>query len=126
MGDEAAGTSCQHVRQHDWPPSDRTQVRARQLVVPSRHPGGANWVSLGDPPVCQPFADRRNCTCRHDDLIEEESDTVQAALKRLSPKESYDRVFRIRRAVMCSYQHKLLPKDQWVKPEEVLRLSLQT
>ncbi|GKT44934.1 cytochrome b-c1 complex subunit 7 [Colletotrichum spaethianum] len=34
------------------------------------------------------------------------------------PKESYDRVFRIRRAVQLSYQHKLLPKNEWTKPEE--------
>lgn len=35
---------------------------------------------------------------RADDLIPEESEDVQRALKRLSPKESYDRVFRMRRA----------------------------
>jgi hypothetical protein len=41
-----------------------------------------------------------DCTvrCRADDLIPEENDTVQLALKRLPPKEAYDRVFRIRRA----------------------------
>ena len=38
------------------------------------------------------------CTCRADDLIPEESDTVLLALKRLPPKEAYDRVFRLRRA----------------------------
>lgn len=59
--------------------------------------------------------------CRFDDLIEEETDIVQKALKRLSPKESYDRVFRLRRAVQLSYQHKLLPKNEWTKPEEVNR-----
>lgn len=36
--------------------------------------------------------------CRADDLIPEESEEVQLALKRLSPKEAYDRVFRMRRA----------------------------
>jgi len=35
---------------------------------------------------------------RADDLIPEESVVVQLALKRLSPKEAYDRVFRMRRA----------------------------
>jgi ubiquinol-cytochrome c reductase subunit 7 len=40
------------------------------------------------------------------------------ALKRLSPKESYDRVYRIRRAVQLSIQHKLLPKEEWTKPSE--------
>ena len=38
------------------------------------------------------------CTCRADDLIPEENDTVLLALKRLPPKEAYDRVFRLRRA----------------------------
>ena len=33
-----------------------------------------------------------------DDLIPEENDIVQTALKRLPPKEAYDRVFRLRRA----------------------------
>ncbi|KAJ4294622.1 Cytochrome b-c1 complex subunit 7 [Kalmusia sp. IMI 367209] len=33
-----------------------------------------------------------------DDIIPEENDVVQLALKRLPPKEAYDRVFRIRRA----------------------------
>ena len=35
---------------------------------------------------------------RADDLIPEESDVVQTALKRLPPKEAYDRVYRLRRA----------------------------
>ena len=35
---------------------------------------------------------------RADDLIPEESDTVLLALKRLPPKEAYDRVYRLRRA----------------------------
>ncbi|KAF7553427.1 hypothetical protein G7046_g7109 [Stylonectria norvegica] len=55
----------------------------------------------------------RQMGLRFDDLLEEENDTAQKALKRLSPKESYERIYRIRRAVQCSYQHKLLPKDQW-------------
>jgi hypothetical protein len=42
---------------------------------------------------------------RADDLLPEESDTAQLALKRLSPKESYDRVFRIRRAVQVLTPH---------------------
>ncbi|KAL8941605.1 MAG: hypothetical protein Q9211_001754 [Gyalolechia sp. 1 TL-2023] len=53
-----------------------------------------------------------------DDLIPEESDTVMLALKRLPPKEAYDRVFRLRRAFQCSLSHQLLPKDQQTKPEE--------
>lgn len=38
------------------------------------------------------------CLYRADDLIPEESETVQLALKRLPPKEAYDRVYRLRRA----------------------------
>lgn len=36
---------------------------------------------------------------RADDIIPEENDVVQLALKRLPPKEAYDRVFRLRRAL---------------------------
>jgi ubiquinol-cytochrome c reductase subunit 7 len=53
-----------------------------------------------------------------DDLIVEENETVLKALHRLSPKESYDRIYRIRRATQLSLQHKLLPKSEWTKPEE--------
>ncbi|KAK4934031.1 hypothetical protein LTR28_010974 [Elasticomyces elasticus] len=56
---------------------------------------------------------------RADDLIPEESEVVLLALKRLSPKESYDRVFRMRRAFQCSLSHQLLPKNEQTKPEEV-------
>jgi ubiquinol-cytochrome c reductase subunit 7 len=34
-----------------------------------------------------------------DDLISEENDVVQKALKRLPPKVAYDRVYRLRRAM---------------------------
>ncbi|MCJ1444646.1 MAG: Cytochrome b-c1 complex subunit 7 [Stictis urceolatum] len=53
-----------------------------------------------------------------DDLIPEENDTVQLALKRLPPDEAYNRVFRIRRAMQLSLSHQLLPKEQQTKPEE--------
>lgn len=42
------------------------------------------------------FSDHGNL--RYDDLLPEETETVQLALKRLPPKEAYDRVFRLRRA----------------------------
>ncbi|RMZ08529.1 hypothetical protein D0864_01718 [Hortaea werneckii] len=47
-----------------------------------------------------------------DDLIPEEDEIVQQALKRLSPKEAYDRVFRMRRAFQ------LLPKAEWTKTND--------
>lgn len=77
---------------------------------------------------------------RFDDLIPEESETVQKAIKRLPAKEAYDRVFRIRRAFQvrpippslaeeynltnhpqsqCSISHTLLPANEQIKPEEV-------
>ena len=46
------------------------------------------------------------CTIyRADDLIPEESETVLLAIKRLPPKEAYDRVFRMRRAFQVRRQH---------------------
>ncbi|KAF2184388.1 hypothetical protein K469DRAFT_580125 [Zopfia rhizophila CBS 207.26] len=60
----------------------------------------------------------RQLGLRADDLIPEENDTVQLALKRLPPKEAYDRVFRLRRAFQCSVSHQLLPKGEWTKPED--------
>ncbi|KAJ5812269.1 hypothetical protein N7474_008570 [Penicillium riverlandense] len=53
-----------------------------------------------------------------DDLIPEENLHVQNAIKRLPPKEAYDRVFRIRRAFQCSISHTLLPPNEQTKPEE--------
>lgn len=55
---------------------------------------------------------------RADDLIPEESDVVQLAIKRLPADVNYERVFRMRRATQLSLQHKLLPKAQWTKPED--------
>lgn len=52
-------------------------------------------------------------------MILEEDEQVLKALKRLPPQEAYDRVYRLRRAVQCSVTAKILPKDQWTKPEEV-------
>ncbi|KAI9752603.1 MAG: hypothetical protein M4579_005551 [Chaenotheca gracillima] len=60
----------------------------------------------------------RQLGLRYDDLIPEESETVQLALKRLPPKEAYDRVFRLRRAFQCSIAHQLLPKEQQTPPEQ--------
>lgn len=60
----------------------------------------------------------RQLGLRADDLIPEENDVVQQAIKRLPAQVNYDRVYRMRRAVQLSLQHKLLPKDQWTKPEE--------
>ncbi|EDN09127.1 ubiquinol-cytochrome c reductase complex 14 kDa protein [Histoplasma capsulatum] len=60
----------------------------------------------------------RQMGLRADDLIPEENDTVQLALRRLPPKEAYDRVYRIRRAFQLSIEHQLLAAEQQTKPEE--------
>ncbi|KAI1327358.1 14 kDa subunit of cytochrome bd ubiquinol oxidase [Xylariaceae sp. FL0255] len=60
----------------------------------------------------------RQLGLRSDDLIVEENEMVIQALKRLPPQEAYDRVYRLRRAIQCSVSHKLLPKEEWTKPEE--------
>ncbi|KAK5937855.1 Cytochrome b-c1 complex subunit 7 [Knufia obscura] len=60
----------------------------------------------------------RRLGLRADDLIPEENNTVLLALKRLPPKEAYDRVFRLRRAFQCSLAHQLLPPEEHTKPEE--------
>jgi len=57
--------------------------------------------------------------CRFDDLIEEENDVVQEALRRLPAKEQYARAYRIRIAQQCGVTHTELPRDQWVKPQDV-------
>ncbi|KAF1834976.1 hypothetical protein BDW02DRAFT_647236 [Decorospora gaudefroyi] len=59
----------------------------------------------------------RQLGLRADDLIPEENDVIQTALKRLSPQEAYDRVFRLRRAMQLSMSHQLLPKEEWTTPE---------
>ncbi|KFA61388.1 hypothetical protein S40285_03607 [Stachybotrys chlorohalonatus IBT 40285] len=73
----------------------------------------ANWYTGA--------AGYRQVGLRYDDLLEEEREATQIALKRLSPKEAYERIYRIRRAQQCSYQHKILPRDQWTKPEDDIR-----
>jgi len=70
----------------------------------------ANWYANA--------AGYRRLGLRADDLIPEENNTVQLALKRLPPKEAYDRVFRLRRAFQCSLSHQLLPPSEHTKPEE--------
>ncbi|KAF1940164.1 hypothetical protein EJ02DRAFT_435769 [Clathrospora elynae] len=79
------------------------------------------WLSRWMKPLSEYYchaAGYRQLGLRADDLLPEENDVVQTALKRLRPQEAYDRVFRLRRAVQLSMSHQLLPKEEWVKPEE--------
>ncbi|KZS89870.1 14 kDa subunit of cytochrome bd ubiquinol oxidase [Sistotremastrum niveocremeum HHB9708] len=57
----------------------------------------------------------------YDDLLLEERPDVQKALSRLTPRESYDRIYRIRRGSQASIVHHDLPKEQWTKPEDDVR-----
>ncbi|PYI00725.1 ubiquinol-cytochrome c reductase complex 14 kDa protein, partial [Aspergillus sclerotiicarbonarius CBS 121057] len=79
------------------------------------------WLKRWMMPIAQWYTDAsgyRRLGLRADDLIPEENDVVQKALKRLPPKEAYDRVFRIRRAFQCSISHTLLPAAEQTKPAE--------
>lgn len=49
--------------------------------------------------------------------------TLQA-LHRLTPREQYDRAYRMKRASHASVLHNVLPKEEWTKPQEVSPLSL--
>ncbi|KAI4855475.1 hypothetical protein E4T45_03086 [Aureobasidium sp. EXF-8846] len=78
------------------------------------------WLKRWMTPLANWYTDAagyRKLGLRADDLIPEESETVLLALKRLPPKEAYDRVFRMRRAFQ------LLPKNEQTKPEDVRPLQ---
>ncbi|CAH01082.1 ubiquinol--cytochrome-c reductase subunit 7 [Kluyveromyces lactis] len=60
----------------------------------------------------------RKMGLRFDDLIEEENELAQTALRRLPADESYARIYRIINAHQLSLSHHLLPKDKWTKPED--------
>jgi len=57
--------------------------------------------------------ERPICT-RTDHLL-----TSSQALGRLTPREKYDRAYRLKRASQASMQHAPLSKELWLKPEEV-------
>ena len=56
---------------------------------------------------------------KYDDLIPEESEVVQEALRRLPPREFQDRLFRFKRAFALSGTQNVLPSSEWTKPEQV-------
>ncbi|KAF9483779.1 ubiquinol-cytochrome-c reductase complex subunit 6 [Pholiota conissans] len=80
----------------------------------------SRWVA----PVATWYANAagyRKYGFKYDDLLVEENPEVQRALTRLTPAESYDRAYRLKRASQASVLHTPLPKDQWTKPEEDVR-----
>ncbi|KAH7930885.1 14 kDa subunit of cytochrome bd ubiquinol oxidase [Leucogyrophana mollusca] len=78
------------------------------------------WVK----PVATWYADLmgyRRMGLKYDDLQVEEHDEVQRALGRLTPREAYDRAYRIKIASHRSVLHKPLPKEEWLNPAEDTR-----
>ena len=66
---------------------------------------------------CQ-YAGYRQIGLRFDDLIAEESDVMQTAIRRLPPSESYARNYRMLTAHQCAFTHHLLPESKQLKPED--------
>jgi len=64
-------------------------------------------------------AGHRKLGLRYDDLLSEENEVGHRAVARLSPAQSYERIFRLRRAMQYSLMQKVLPEKEWTKPEEV-------
>lgn len=58
-----------------------------------------------------------------DDLLPAENPVVQEAIKRLSDKESFDRTFRLRRAVQLYMNHEYLPAQEQVSQTNVHKIS---
>jgi ubiquinol-cytochrome c reductase subunit 7 len=58
---------------------------------------------------------------KYDDLLVEETPDVQRALNRLTPKEQYDRAYRLKRASQASVLHAPIVKDQWTPLSEDVR-----
>ncbi|KIM60628.1 hypothetical protein SCLCIDRAFT_123887 [Scleroderma citrinum Foug A] len=78
------------------------------------------WVA----PIAQWYADlmgHRRMGLRYDDLQIEESPEVQRALSRLTPRDAYDRAYRMKLSLHQSMLHKDLPKEQWVPAKDDVR-----
>jgi hypothetical protein len=54
-----------------------------------------------------------------DDLIPSEGELVTEAIRRLTPADQMERLFRIRRALNLSIKKQELPKDEWTTAAEV-------
>lgn len=66
------------------------------------------WLMKWMIPLSRWYGDRmghRQLGLKYEDLLPEENEATQLALKRLPPKEAYDRVFRIRRAFQVRLLH---------------------
>lgn len=63
----------------------------------------------------------RRMGLKYDDIVADESPEIQRALERLTPREQYDRQYRMKLASHASLTHKDLPKEQWVDPKDDVR-----
>lgn len=52
-------------------------------------------------------------------VVHGQKTNMMQALSRLPANETYDRVYRMRRAVQCSIIQRDLPKEQWTTPQNV-------
>lgn len=64
------------------------------------------------------LAGYRKMGLKTEDLFAEENEVMATALRRLPAEESYKRVYRIATAMQLSLTQQILPKNQWLKPEE--------
>ncbi|PMD27312.1 14 kDa subunit of cytochrome bd ubiquinol oxidase [Hyaloscypha hepaticicola] len=86
------------------------------------------WLKKMMMPVANWYANAagyRKLGLKADDLIPEESETVLLALKRLPPKEAYDRVYRLRRAFQDDVQY-LSPIIREIEAEARERADLES
>jgi len=63
----------------------------------------------------------RRMGLKYDDLQMEELPEVQRALGRLTPREAYDRAYRMKLSLHASTLHKDLPNEQWVSAKDDVR-----
>ncbi|KAF7965408.1 hypothetical protein HWV62_1565 [Athelia sp. TMB] len=89
----------------NWINSSRTATRYVKPV--------ANWYAN--------LAGYRRMGLKYDDIVADESPEIQRALERLTPREQYDRQYRMKLASHASLTHKDLPKEQWVDPKDDVR-----
>lgn len=64
------------------------------------------------------FAGYRKLGLRFNDIIEEENQVVQTALRRLPSDEKYARNYRIIRAHQQELTHHLLPRNEWIRAND--------
>jgi len=79
-----------------------------------------SWVT----PVATWYANLagyRRYGLKYDDLLIEESEDIQRAIKRLTPRERYDRAFRFKRASQASVLHAPIAQEEWITPEQDVR-----